>query len=302
MTPRLRALAALGALGAILAVTASWWALALWPLETGAPDWVVRTRLVCFGSTATGLPNAGGWLLLVGQPAGMLAMLVAVWRDELGEGLRLAVSRVAGQVSVGLVAGALVAGAGGVAVRVTDANAATFSTGAAELAARLTRVDDAAPAFSLVDQHGRAVTLDTFKGRPLVVTFAYAHCETVCPLSVSDVLAARRALVERARDVGVTGQPPLATVIITLDPWRDTPARLASMAAAWGLPDDALVLSGPPADVERVLNAWRIPRARNERTGEISHPPLVYVVDDRGRIAFAVAGNPQIIAAAVRAL
>ena len=48
---------AVGALGAVAAITMSWWALALWPVPTGAPAWLERTRQVCFGSTASGLPE-----------------------------------------------------------------------------------------------------------------------------------------------------------------------------------------------------------------------------------------------------
>jgi cytochrome oxidase Cu insertion factor (SCO1/SenC/PrrC family) len=61
-------------------------------------------------------------------------------------------------------------------------------------------------------------------------------------------------------------------------------------------------LSGPPAVVERTLNAWRVPRVRNEQTGDLSHPPIVYIVGPDGRIAYVVQGNASAIAAAVRAL
>jgi cytochrome oxidase Cu insertion factor (SCO1/SenC/PrrC family) len=62
------------------------------------------------------------------------------------------------------------------------------------------------------------------------------------------------------------------------------------------------VLSGPAGAVERALNAWRVPRTRNGRTGEIAHPPMVYVVDANGRIAYVVDGGAEAISAAVRAL
>ncbi len=98
-----RAWTAVAALGAIVAITASWWALALWPVDSAAPEWLLRTREVCFGSTADRLPNAGGWLLLVGQPAGMIALLAVVWGRELREGMALVTSRVAGQLTIGVV-------------------------------------------------------------------------------------------------------------------------------------------------------------------------------------------------------
>src|SRR5512134_849319 len=102
---------ALGALAAIVAVTAAWWALALWPLTTAAPEWVLRTREVCFGATRHSLPDAGGWILLVGEPVGLVAVLVVIWGDALREGLAAALARPAGRV---ILAGAILAVAGGI--------------------------------------------------------------------------------------------------------------------------------------------------------------------------------------------
>ncbi|MDH5235622.1 MAG: SCO family protein [Gemmatimonadota bacterium] len=286
--------AALTALGMILAITVSWWALALWPLDPAtAPAWLTLTREVCFGSSPTGLPNAGGWLLLVGQPLGMLIVLLAVWGREVRAGLGLVTTRAAGQLAVGATAAVLVAGLGGVVWRVRSAGAQPFVSSPTEATAgQLTRVNDPAPAFALVDQSGATVTLEQFRGRPVILTFAYAHCETVCPLVVSDVLLARSRLVE---------EDP-AVLIMTLDPWRDTPGRLASMAEAWGATGDVHVLSGAPEAVERALNAWRVPRVRNERTGDLIHPALVYIISHDGRIAYVVNGSADLIRAAVEAL
>jgi cytochrome oxidase Cu insertion factor (SCO1/SenC/PrrC family) len=223
----------------------------------------------------------------------MLVVLTAVWTAELRAGFALATRRVVGQVMVGVAAAAIVAGLAAAAARVTGRDAQAFSVGTdRDLAAALTRVNDEAPALALVDQHGQRVTLDVLRGRPVLVTFAYAHCETVCPLVVADVLAAQRELSDRAP----------AVVIITLDPWRDTPSRLDAIAQGWNMGPEAHVVSGAPDAVERTLNAWRVPRVRNEKTGDLSHPAIVYVVGPNGRIAYVVQGNASAIAAAVRAL
>lgn len=284
--------APVAALGAIAAITVAWWALALWPVGAAAPDWFLRTRVVCFGSTADSLPDTAGWIVLIGQPIGMVVLLGAVWGAELRRGLALMMARTAGQVAMGVVLAALAAGAFGVVVRARSAGGEPFATGAGDIAAQLTRVNDPAPALTLTDQHGREVSLGAFRGRPVLVAFAYAHCETVCPLIVSDVLAARQRAGESS--------PP--ALLVTLDPWRDTPSRLPSIATRWNLPDGAHVLSGPPDVVERTLNAWRVPRVRNEKTGDISHPSMVYVIDAAGRIAYVVNGDAHAIAAAVQAL
>jgi protein SCO1/2 len=287
-----RAALAVAALAAILAITASWWALALWPAGPSGPEWVARTREACFGSNPNGLPGPAGWLLLVGQPLGMAAVLLAVWSAELRMGLALLMQRAAGQIAIGTTAALVVAGLGSAGVRVRTAGQEPFATGNADLVAQLTRISDAAPTLRLTDQHGRVVALDAFRGRPVIVTFAYAHCSTVCPLLVSDALGARERTTESNPVV----------LVVTLDPWRDTPSRLPAMARQWALDDRGHVLSGDPETVERTLNAWRVPRTRNERTGEIVHPALVYVVDREGRIAYALSGGAETIAAAVQAL
>ena len=82
----------------------------------------------------------------------------------------------------------------------------------------------------------------------LLLTFAFAHCETVCPLLVTDVVTARRRLA---------GDSATA-LIVTLDPYRDVPARLPSIARRWGLGPEERVLSGPVAEVERVLEDWGV--------------------------------------------
>ena len=70
-----------------------------------------------------------------------------------------------------------------------------------------------------------------------------------------------------------------------------TPARLPHVARTWGLGQDAFVVSGEVAEVEEVLRAWKASGARDPRTGDVAHPPLTYVVDRDGRLAFGTTGT-----------
>ncbi len=292
MTAASRAWVALSALAVILAITASWWALALWP-AADAPAWLLLTRETCFGTAATGLPDAGGWMALTGQPLGMLLVLFAGWGRDVSAGVRAASQRVSGQLALGVATALLIGGVFGVIVRVGGGDASSFASSPTEqVASQLNRLNDTPKPLSLVDQSGRTVTLEQFKGRPVLVTFAYAHCEAVCPVLVSEVLGARDALAS----------PKPVVLIVTLDPWRDTPSRLGSIAERWGASGDVHVLSGAPDSVERVLNEWRVPRARNERTGDVSHPSVVYVIGADGKIAYVLSGSQPVIRAAVEAL
>lgn len=290
---RLKENAAVGTLAVIVAITASWWALALWPTPDTAPEWLLRTRDTCFGTAETGLPDAGGWMVMTGPPLSMLLVLFAGWGRDVKAGLRNLAEQVPGQLVLGTTAALLVAGLMGIGLRVRVADAQPFATSGTEaVAGQLNRLNDKPKALTLVDQHGDTVSLAQFAGRPVIVTFAYANCHTICPVIVNEVLAARDKLV---------AQDPVV-LVVTLDPWRDTPSRLPSIAARWGMTGDAHVLSGSTDAVERVLSAWRIPRARNEKTGDLTHPSLVYVVGQDGKIAYAVSGSEPVIRAAVEAL
>lgn len=272
--------AALIGLVAILAITLAWWALALWPVGSVEPEWLARTRAACFGSSNGGLPGASGWILLIGEPIGMLAMLLLGWGRSLRHDLALvrasfgyraaALGVVAAMFGVTTILGVHVARATEIARRTPD-----FLVDAAQ------RLDAAAPVMSLIDQRGRATSLADFHGRPVLVTFAYGHCTTVCPATVNELRVARRA----------AGRPDLPLIVITLDPWRDTPDRLPAMAEHWGLAGSDRVLSGPVADVERVLDAFGVARQRDQTTGDIAHISSVFVVDSASRLAWRLSAG-----------
>ena len=268
------------ALLVILAITAAWWALALWPAGAAPPEWLERTRAACFGAAHNGLPDLGGWILLVGEPMGMLGVLVAVWPDALRHDLRRMQARRSWRLAGFSLVVMGVAGLATLGWRVARASAfgvapRTVASGTA------TRVDVDISALALTDQHGSRVSFGDFRGRPVLLTFAFGHCGTVCPMVVHDVLAARTA-VNRA-------EVPL--VVMTLDPWRDVPDRLSSLAEQWGVGAGDRVLSGSVTEVERALDSLGIGRQRDEMTGNIEHGGTVMLVDARGHITWRLDGG-----------
>lgn len=297
---RREARAALLALAFLLAVTAVWWALALWPTRGSPPAWLARARWVCFNMGPSGLPDAAGWLLLAGQPVGLALVLVAGWGRSLREGLRELRSSRRGRtllVAIALCFGAGLAAAG---VRVVRAEAARFDASAGVTLAQealpdtYPRLDRGAPELGLVDQRGEVLDLARLRGRPALVAFAFGHCETVCPLLVRELREAQRL----AREGGADPARIPRVAVVTLDPWRDTPSRLPALAQSWGLDAgaDAFALSGAPDAVNALLDRWNVPRGRDEATGRIDHPALVYVLDAQGRIAYAATGGAAALA------
>jgi len=82
-------------------------------------------------------------------------------------------------------------------------------------------------------------------------------------------------------------------VALTLDPWRDTPSRLPAMAEQWSVAEGDFVLSGSVDAVEEALTAWGVVRARDEATGNVVHPALVYLVERDGTVAYASSGATE---------
>jgi len=271
--------AALIALAAIIVITAAWWALALWPVGTVEPEWLARTRAACFGSARGGLPDAGGWVLLIGEPLGMLVALVMGFGGALRQDLQRLMARRAGRASM--------AGAALLSILVIAILAAHVGRAWAErrpigrgAGNALTRIDERAPHARLVDQNGRSTSLDDVRGRPMLLAFAYGHCTTVCPTIVSDLRAAR---LKSGRDVGL--------VILTLDPWRDTPERLQSLAQHWNIGPGDRVLSGEASAVARTLDELGIGRRRSETNGDIDHGTTVLLIDASGRVTWRLDGG-----------
>jgi protein SCO1/2 len=273
-------------LASCLAVTAAWWALALAPVAD-PPPWLAVARSVCFGSTPTGLPDTYGWLLLTLAPGSMLAGILGVWGRDIATALARGWHGRAARMAIVATAVLMLSGTVWAAARVAEGLAIANTRYAPEESASLPdsypRLSLEPPAFSLVDQNGETFTPEKLRGHVTLVTFAFAHCRTLCPVIVQTL----RDAVERM------GEAAPQLLVVTLDPWRDTPSRLGQMHRDWELPSRAHVLSGEAAAVTAALDGFKMPWKRSETDGDIAHPPLVYVIDENGRIAYGF-NNPPV--------
>ncbi len=289
---------AVGAFLAWLAITAMWWALAFAPLPV-PPDWLAEARNVCFGTQPNGLPEPWGWATLIASPLAMLGFLLGVWGQQLRQGLARMWRGPVGRGGLVAVAILVALGVGWVGHRVWAASrleVVRLDSGLPEhLPETYPRLHKPAPDFDLVDQAGRRVSLQDLEGRPALVTFAFAHCRTVCPVVVNTVRQAALEMTEGSSAgtrPGGAGAP--AVVVLTLDPWRDTPSSLPSLHQAWQLADveRSHVLSGEVDDVVAVLDAWEMPHERDPQTGDVAHPALVHVLASDGTIGYTFNGPP----------
>jgi len=121
----------------------------------------------------------------------------------------------------------------------------------------------------LTDQNGKKLKLksEVFGDRLVVLDFAYTNCTTICP-----VLTALMAKVQTQLGARVGKEVQLVTV--TVDPARDTPARMKEYAGKHGAKPGWTWLTGPTGTVNEVLKGFGAYAANFE-----DHPPLVLVGD-----------------------
>lgn len=256
------------------------------PLPSAPPEWLTAARSACFGSIESGVPAAWGWMLLVLAPASFLVAIVVLWGSELAASVRALARLRLGQCLLAALAVALVVEATWVTTKLRTARAiASWDQGLHDLGAALPpgypRQTAPAPELGLVDQHGRRISLASFRGRPVVLTFVFGHCQTLCPLVVETIKRAQ------------PGTAPSEVLLVTLDPWRDTPSALPAIARQWKIPENFHVLSSKSADaVLSVARAYGVPFERNEKSGDIVHPGLVFLIDAEGRLAYTFNNPP----------
>ena len=91
-----------------------------------------------------------------------------------------------------------------------------------------TLADYTVPNVTLVREDGKRVALasELDDGRPVVLSFIYTTCTTICPLT-------SMTLSELQRKLG-TGRDRVHLVSISIDPEQDTPARLRDYAKKFG--------------------------------------------------------------------
>lgn len=127
----------------------------------------------------------------------------------------------------------------------------------------------------------RVMRLDDLRGAPVFLTMAYTSCKDVCPLLMEDLRRLQRKLspAERSR---------ARFVIVTLDPARDTPAKLAAFKKK--LPDAApwTFLRG---SAEQVLILANVLGVKYRPDGaDIVHTTKIVLLDAGGEVRAEAAG------------
>jgi len=137
---------------------------------------------------------------------------------------------------------------------------------------------DLGGAFSLTDQYGRKRSEVDAEGRLQLVFSGYAKCESICTVALPQMASITKELAS----LGI----PVAPVMITVDPARDTPEAMAPILAA--LHPDFVGLTGPERALAEVYKLFSIDHSlvfEDPSAGAVyAHGSLLYLLDGKCRV------------------
>jgi protein SCO1/2 len=153
----------------------------------------------------------------------------------------------------------------------TIAALAVFAAGCSSTA--MTATD-----FTLTSDSGRPWRLSDQQGRPVLLTFGFAHCSDTCPATLA-------RLAQLTRQLGPDGRR-IEIAMVTVDPRRDTPAALHAFVTRFG--QNVVGLTGSSAQIRRVESAyhvWAAPLGKKHDGGyDVAHTATIELIDARGHV------------------
>ncbi|MEQ9366815.1 MAG: SCO family protein [Leptospirales bacterium] len=158
--------------------------------------------------------------------------------------------------------------------------------------------------IELTDQDGRPFRLEALENKTVLLYFGFTHCPDFCPATLSKLKKVYRILGNRSRH--------LQTILVTVDPARDTPEKLKSYVDYFKI--DAIGLTGTPEQIAEVaerfgahyerqpLEGGAADSPQNSDGGEeyytVDHSTGLYLIDADRRVrhVFKHGDSPQQIA------
>ncbi len=133
-----------------------------------------------------------------------------------------------------------------------------------------------APAFTLTDQHGHALSLASFRGRAVVLEFMDPHCVDICPIVSQE-------FIDAYRDLGVAASRAVF-IAVNVNPYH---LQVRDVAAYSGEHQLTTIPSwhfftGPLASLRAVWRAYNIEVRAPGRNADVIHTSQILFIDPSG--------------------
>ena len=135
--------------------------------------------------------------------------------------------------------------------------------------------------FHLTDQNNQPLSLDKLRGKVVLLTFGFASCPNICPVTLANLSWAYNLLTPAEKT-------KVQVVFVSVDPRRDTPEHLRGYVPFYH--PAFLGATGTPEELARTAKAYGVfyaadapadPAKPNEYN--ITHSAYVYLIDKAGR-------------------
>ena len=156
---------------------------------------------------------------------------------------------------------------------------------------RVPKAGDTVPNFVFVNQSGKTVRLNQFRGKPLLLTFIYTRCPVpdFCPRMSNNFadllkqLSANLAVFEKAQ-----------LLSISIDPQFDKPAVLHEYGSRYANSIDPnfahwQFVTGSPEEIRKAADFFGL--SYNQNQGQIVHTLRTVLVGPDGNIVKVYSGN-----------
>ena len=126
-------------------------------------------------------------------------------------------------------------------------------------------------------QKNENLKLDHFKNKIVITAMVFTHCESACPRIVADMQRIESSLTEKELQ-------QVTFLLISMDPERDTPARLMEFAGEHNLNSNwTLICSNLDATME-IANVLGV-KVKKLAGGGFDHSNIIHILDQQGVIA-----------------
>lgn len=183
---------------------------------------------------------------------------------------RIAASRVAA-LALAVALAAILVGCSSGSSSPSSSSAALPSAGGSGFEGAVLPVGAPAHDFTLLDQTGRRVSLDAYRGGVTIVAFLYSTCGATCIVIAQQI---RGALDELQRAVPV--------LMVSAEPLADTPAHVERFLARVSLSGRVRYLNGSLAKLRPIWRSFRIVPATAGRAA-FNRSASVLLLDRSGR-------------------
>jgi cytochrome oxidase Cu insertion factor (SCO1/SenC/PrrC family) len=133
-----------------------------------------------------------------------------------------------------------------------------------------------APEFTLVDQEGRPITLESFRGKVVVLEFMDPHCTDICPIVSQEFLDANRDLGGRANRV--------VFLAVNVNQYHARVADMMAFSREQGLVSlqSWHFLTGSVPILKKIWHDYAVEVEAPNHNADIIHTSIVYFIDKNG--------------------